>query len=55
MQYALFRGYSDINDPAVNVTYYGDESPLELPEVWRKNNPKSSKRPFCVITRLGEF
>ena len=49
----LFRGYDDITG-TVNVTYFGDESPFELATVWRKNNPKSSQRPFCVATRLGD-
>ena len=48
----LFRGYDDITG-TVNVTYFGDESPFELTTMWRKNNPKSSQRPFCVATRLG--
>ena len=49
----FFRGYDDITG-TVNVTYFGDESPFELATVWRKNNPKSSQRPFCVATRLGD-
>ena len=49
----MFRGYDDITG-TVNVTYFGDESPFELATVWRKNNPKSSQRPFCVATRLGD-
>ena len=52
--YILFRGYDDITG-TVNVTYFGDESPFELTTMWRKNNPKSSQRPFCVATRLGGF
>ena len=53
--YILFRGYDDITG-TVNVTYFGDESPFELTTMWRKNNPKSSQRPFCVATRLvGSF
>ena len=35
------------------MTYFGDESPFELTTMWRKNNPKSTQRPFCVATRLG--
>ena len=50
--YILFRGYDDITG-TVNVTYFGDESPFELTTMWRKNNPKSTQRPFCVATRLG--
>ena len=49
----LSRGYDDITG-TVNVTYFGDESPFELTTMWRKNNPKSSQRPFCVATRLGD-
>ena len=49
----LSRGYDDITG-TLNVTYFGDESPFELTTVWRKNNPKSSQRPFCIATRLGE-
>ena len=73
------RGWDDISG-TVNVTYFGDESPFTLEEVfshrrkssvatrytdqnrckrkmaasqvWRKNNPKSNQRPFCVTTRL---
>ena len=52
-QFVLSRGYDDITG-TVNVTYFGDESPFELTTMWRKNNPKSSQRPFCVATRLGE-
>ena len=52
--YILFRGYDDITG-TVNVTYFGDESPFELTTMWRKNNPKSTQRPFCVATRLGGF
>ena len=51
--FVLSRGYDDITG-TVNVTYFGDESPFELATMWRKNNPKSSQRPFCVATRLGE-
>ena len=51
--FILFRGYDDITG-TVNVTYFGDESPFDLATVWRKNNPKSSQRPFCVATRLGD-
>ena len=50
--YILIRGYDDITG-TVNVTYFGDESPFELTTMWRKNNPKSTQRPFCVATRLG--
>ena len=51
---STIRGWDDISG-TVNVTYFGDESPFELTTMWRKNNPKSSQRPFCVATRLGGF
>ena len=50
----MSRGWDDITG-TVNVTYLGDESPLNLTEVWRTNNPKSSSRPFCVVTRLCKY
>ena len=79
LQCNTYRGWDDISG-TVNVTYFGDESPFTLEEVfshrrkssvatrytdqnrckrkmaasqvWRKNNPKSNQRPFCVTTRL---
>ena len=51
-----YQGWNDINDvensAEVNVTYYGSDQPLLMSEAWRKNNPKNSKKPYCVVARM---
>ena len=51
-----YQGWDDINDvesaAEVNVTYYGSTQPLAMTEAWRKNNPKNSKKPYCVVARM---
>ena len=55
MLWLPYRGWADITDPAVNVTYYKSGQPLTMTDAWRKNNPKSSERPYCVISRMGGY
>ena len=51
-----YQGWNDINDvetsAEVNVTYYGSDQPLLMSEAWRKNNPKNTKKPYCVVARM---
>ena len=47
-----YIGWDDISGK-VNVTYYGSGSQLIMHKAWRKNNPKSPERPFCVIAKMG--
>ena len=48
-----YQGWDDITG-VVNVTHYGSTTPLAMTQAWRKNNPKSPERPYCVIARMGE-
>jgi hypothetical protein len=52
MQWMPYQGWDDL-DGTVNVTYYGSNNQLAMHQAWRKNNPKSNERPFCVIARMG--
>ena len=51
-----YQGWNDINDvdtaEEVNVTYYGSDQALAMTGAWRKNNPKNSKKPYCVVARM---
>ena len=53
MQWLPYIGWDDITG-TVNVTYYGSDTQLTMHEAWRKNNPKSKEKPYCVIARMGE-
>ena len=53
MMWLPYLGWDDITGN-VNVTYFGSDVPLGMKEAWRKNNPKSDERPYCVIARMGE-
>ena len=39
----------------INVTYFGNEQPLKMPDAWRKTAPITSQRPWCVIGRFGKI
>ena len=52
IQWLPYLGWDDITGE-VNVTYYGSNDPLDMNKAWRKNNPKSNKRPYCVVARMG--
>ena len=52
MQWLPYMGWDDITGE-VNVTYYRSNNQLSMHEAWRKNNPKSNDRPYCVIARMG--
>ena len=54
MLWLPYQGWSDVKDEgALNVTYYKSDQPLLMHEAWRKNNPKNTQRPYCVIARMG--
>ena len=53
MKNIILKGWADINDEAVNVTYYKSSQQLLMNDAWRKNNPKNTNRPYCVIARFG--
>ena len=48
-----YQGWDDITG-TVNVTHWATGQPLTMHSAWRRNNPKSSERPYCVVARLGE-
>ena len=52
MQWLPYLGWDDITGE-VNLTYYESNDPLDMNQAWRKNNPKSNERPYCVIARMG--
>ena len=54
MVWLPYQGWDDITGE-VNVTYYDSNNPLEMHQAWRKNNPKNSERPYCVIARMGRY
>ena len=47
-----YQGWDDINGE-VNVTYFKSNQPLIMHNAWRRNNPKNSERPYCVVARMG--
>ena len=57
MLWLPYIGYTDIiDDPDnFNVTYYKSTEPLLMNDAWRKNNPKSKEKPYCVIARMGNL
>ena len=56
MLWLPYQGWSDIKDEGpLNVTYYKSDQPLLMHEAWRKNNPKNTQRPYCVIARMGRI
>ena len=54
MMWLPYQGWSEVTDNQVNVTYYKSSEPLQMNEAWRKNNPKNTNRPYCVIARMGK-
>ena len=55
MHWLPYIGWNDLDDEGdLNVTYYGSEDQLAMHKAWRKNNPKSKEKPYCVIARMGE-
>ena len=52
MHWLPYMGWDDITGN-VNVTYYRSNTQLKMHQAWRKNNPKSNDRPYCVIARMG--
>ena len=54
MMWLPYQGWADVTDDAVNVTYYKSTEPLQMNDAWRKNNPKNTNRPYCVIARMGK-
>ena len=53
MLWLPYQGWADVTDDEVNVTYYKSNQSLMMNDAWRKNNPKSKERPYCVIARMG--
>ena len=53
MHWMPYIGWDDLKGD-LNVTYYGSTTQLTMHEAWRKNNPVSSTKPYCVIARMGE-
>ena len=52
IQWLPYQGWDDINGE-VNVTYFKSSQPLLMHNAWRRNNPKNSERPYCVVARIG--
>ena len=48
-----YQGWDDITG-TVNVTHWSSGQALTMHSAWRRNNPRSSERPYCVVARLGE-
>ena len=54
MMWMPYIGWDDIIG-TINVTYYGSSEPLKISEPWRKNNPESNEKPYCVIARMRKY
>ena len=53
MLWLPYTGWTDLDDGTPNVTYFMTSEPLLMNEAWRKDNPRSIEKPYCVIARMG--